>query len=201
MRYADYFVIGFEHESEARACVRSLKERLQRFGLELHPEKTRLLRFGRAASDRRDRERREPCETFEFLGFIHSCGKTRRKKRFVLLRRTSGKRMSRTLAAIKVQLRRRRHDSVGETGRWLASVIRGWLGYHAAPDNYIRLDQFVTEVTELWLHQLRRRSQKGRAAWPWARMQHLVDRYLPQPKILHSYPKDRFRARLAAGAV
>ena len=104
-------------------------------------------------------------------------------------------------AAVGVQLRRRRHDRVGETGRWLASVIRGWLGYHAVPDNHIRLDQLVTEVTKLWLHQLRRRSQKGRAAWPWSRMQHLVDRYLPQPKILHPYPKDRFRARLAAGAV
>lgn len=201
VRYADDFVIGFEHESEARACLASLKERLQKFGLELHPEKTRLLEFGRRASDRRDREGQEPCETFEFLGFTHSCGRTRKTKRFVLLRRTSRKRMSRTLAAIKAQLRRRRHDRVGETGRWLASVIRGWLGYHAVPGNYIRLDQFVTEVTKQWLHQLRRRSQKGRAAWPWSRMKHLADRYLPQPKILHPYPKDRFRARLAAGAV
>jgi len=167
----------------------------------LHPEKTRLLEFGRRASDRRDREGREPCETFEFLGFTHSCGKTRKNQRFVLLRRTSRKRISRTLAAIKVGLCRRRHERVGVTGRWLASVIRGWLGYHAIPDNYTRLDQFVTEVTKLWLHQLRRRSQKGRAAWPWSRMQHLVNRCLPQPKILHPYPKDRFRARLAAGAV
>ena len=201
VRYADDFVIGFENESEARACLDSLKERLQKFGLELHPEKTRLLEFGRRTSDRRDREGREPCETFEFLGFTHSCGKTRKNQRFVLLRRTSRKRISRTLAAIKVGLSRRRHERVGETGRWLASVIRGWLGYHAIPDNYTRLDQFVTEVTKLWLHQLRRRSQKGRAAWPWSRMQHLVNRYLPQPKILHPYPKDRFRARLAAGAV
>lgn len=201
VRYADDFVIGFEHESEARACLESLRERLQKFGLELHPKKTRLLEFGRRASDRRAREGREPCETFEFLGFTHSCGKTRKNKRFVLLRRTSGKRLSRTLAAIKVQLRRRRHDRVGDTGRWLASVIRGWLGYHAVPDNYSRLDQFITEVTKLWLHQLRRRSQKGQAAWPWERMTRLVDRYLPQPKILHPYPKDRFRARLSAGAV
>ena len=177
VRYADDFVIGFEHESESRACLDALKERLQKFGLELHPEKTRLLEFGRRASDRRDREGREPCETFEFLGLTHSCGKTRKNKRFVLLRRTSRKRLIRTLAAIKVKLLRRRHDRVGATGRWLASVLRGWLGCHAVPDNYTRLDQFVTEVTKLWLHQLRRRSQKGRAAWPWERMNRLVDRF------------------------
>jgi RNA-directed DNA polymerase len=191
-------VIGFENEIDARACLDALKERLEEFGLKLHPDKTRLLEFGRAASDRRAREGREPCETFEFLGFTHICGKTRKNKRFVLWRRT---RISRTLAAIKVQLRQRRHYRVGQTGRWLASVIRGWMGYHAVPDNFSRLDEFVTEVTKLWLHQLRRRSQKGRAAWPWNRLNRLVDRYLPQPKILHPYPQDRFRARLAAGAV
>ena len=113
------------------------------------------MEFGRQASDRRDREGREARERFQFLGFTHSCGKTRKNKRFVLLRRTSGKR----------------------------------LGYHAVPENYTRLDQFVTEVTKLWLHQLRRRSQKGRAARPWERMNRLVERYLPQPKILHPYPK------------
>ena len=153
VRYADDFVIGFEHESESRACLDALKERLQKFGLELHPEKTRLLEFGRRASDRRDREGREPCETFDFLGLTHSCGKTRKNKRFVLLRRTSRKRLIRTLAAIKVKLLRRRHDRVGATGRWLASVLRGWLGCHAVPDNYTRLDQFVTEVTKLWLQR------------------------------------------------
>jgi len=109
--------------------------------------------------------------------------------------------MSRTLAAIKLQLRRRRHAKVGETGRWLASVIRGWLGYYAVPDNMRRLDEFVVSVTKLWLHQLRRRSQKGRVAWPWERINRLVDLYLPQPKILHPYPKDRFRARLKARTV
>ena len=194
-------MIGFENEIDARACLDALKERLEEFGLKLHPDKTRLLEFGRAASDRRAREGREPCETFEFLGFTHICGKTRKNKRFVLWRRTSRKRLSRTLAAIKAQLRQRRHNRVGQTGRWLASVIRGWMGYHAVPDNFSRLDEFVTEVTKLWLHQLRRCSQKGRAAWPWNRLNRLVDRYLPQPKILHPYPQDRFRARLAAGAV
>ncbi len=201
VRYADDFMIGFENESEARRCLDALKERLAKFGLQLHPEKTRLIEFGRNASARREREDRGPCETFEFLGFTHICGKTKQNKRFVLWRRTSRKRFTRTLQAIKAKLRERRHDPVGSTGRWLASVIRGWLGYHAVPDNDSRLDEFVTEVTKLWLHQLRHRSQKGRAVWPWERMNRLVKRYLPQPKILHPYPKDRFRARLAARAV
>jgi RNA-directed DNA polymerase len=201
VRYADDFVLGFETEADAKACREALKDRLKKFGLTLHPQKTRLIEFGRTSAARRDREGRGRCETFDFLGFTHICGKTRKNKRFVLWRRTMAKRLSRTLAAIKVQLRRRRHDSVGKTGRWLASVIRGWLQYHAVPDNMRRLDQFVVEVTKLWLHQLRRRSQRGRAAWPWSRMNRLVKRYLPQPKILHPYPKDRFRERLAARAV
>jgi group II intron reverse transcriptase/maturase len=201
VRYADDFVIGFETEADAKACLEALTERLTKFGLVLHPEKTRLLEFGRNASARREREGLGPCETFDFLGFTHICGKTRKNKRFVLWRRTCRKRMSRTLAVIKEKLRRRRHDPVGQTGRWLASVIRGWLGYHAVPDNMRRLDEFVVAVTKLWLHQLRRRSQKGRAAWPWDRMNRLASIHLPQPKILHPYPKDRFRARLSAGAV
>ncbi len=198
---ADDFVIGFETEVDAKACLEALKDRLQKFGLALHPQKTRLIEFGRASAARREREGRGRCETFEFLGFTQICGKTRKNKRFVLWRRTMAKRLRRTLAAIKVQLRRRRHDSVGTTGRWLASVIRGWLQYHAVPDTMRRLDQFVAEVTKLWLRQLRRRSQRGRAAWPWSRMNRLVARYLPRPKILHPYPRDRFRARLAARAV
>jgi len=201
VRYADDFVIGFENEADATACLAALKERLQEFGLTLHPQKTRLIEFGRASAAKREREGRGRCETFDFLGFTHICGKTRKNKRFVLWRRTNAKRMSRTLMAIKAQLRRRRHDSVGMTGRWLASVIRGWLQYHAVPDNMRRLDQFVTEVPKLWLRQLRRRSQRGQVAWPWSRMQRLIRKYLPQPKILHPYPKDRFRARLAARAV
>jgi group II intron reverse transcriptase/maturase len=201
VRYADDFVIGFETEADAKACLDALKERLTKFGLTLHPEKTRLLEFGRAASQRREREGLGKCETFDFLGFTHICGKTRKNKRFTLLRHTCRKRMIRTLAAIKLKLRLRRHDPVGKTGRWLASVIRGWLGYHAVPDNMRRLDEFVVSITKLWLHQLRRRSQTGRAAWSWERMNRLASIYLPQPKILHPYPKDRFRARRAAGAV
>jgi group II intron reverse transcriptase/maturase len=201
VRYADDFVIGFEHEADARACLEALTARMRKFGLTLHPDKTRLIEFGRSSAARREREGRGRCETFDFLGFTHICGRTRKNQRFVLWRRTMAKRMRRTLAAIKAQLKRRRHDSIGSTGRWLTSVIRGWLQYHAVPNNMRRLNQFVDAVTKLWLRQLRRRSQRGRAAWPWSRMKRLVRRYLPQPKILHPYPHDRFRARLAARAV
>lgn len=201
VRYADDFVIGFEHEAEARACLEALAERLEGFGLRLHPKKTRLIEFGRESAAKREREGRGKCETFDFLGFTHICGKTRRSKRFALKRITMASRMRRTLAAIKQQLVRRRHAPVGQTGRWLASVIRGWQGYHAIPDNFQRLAQVDAAVARLWLRQLRRRSQRGRQRWTWERMDRLVRKYLPRPRILHKWPNIRFRARLRARAV
>jgi group II intron reverse transcriptase/maturase len=201
VRYADDFVIGFEYESDARACLESLAERLGEFGLNLHPKKTRLIEFGRNSAARREREGRGKCETFDFLGFTHYCGKTRQAKRFALKRITIASRMRRTIAAIKVELGRRRHASLGQTGRWLASVIRGWQGYHGVPDNFERLEQFRKAVTKLWRRQLQRRSQRGKSRWPWARMNRLVDKYLPRPRITHPRPNDRHHARLRAGAV
>jgi len=201
VRYADDFVIGFEFEQDARACLAALGERMKAFGLKLHPEKTRLIEFGRGSAARREREGRGRCETFDFLGFTHICGKTRRTKRFALQRKTIAKRMRRTLAAVKEQLRKRRHDPLGATGRWLGSVARGWLGYYAVPSNFRSLDQFVTEVTKLWLRQIRRRSQRGRSRWTWTRMDRLSKKHLPRVHILHSYPGSRFHARLGAGAV
>lgn len=201
IRYADDFVIGFEQESDAHACIAALHSRVQKFGLQLHPDKTRLIEFGRYAADRRRRAGLGRCETFDFLGMKHICGKTRKNQRFVLWRRSSIKKMRRKLEELKVEFRRRRHDSTGETGRWIGSVVRGWLQYHAVPNNMCRLNQFVKEVSKLWLHQLRRRSQRGRASWPWSRMNRVLSKYIPQPRILHPYPKDRFRARLAARAV
>ena len=161
VRYADDIVLGFEHESDARACLESLGKRLGKFGLNLHPEKTRLIEFGRDSAARRAREGRGKCETFDFLGFTHVCGKTRRTKRFALQRITMATRLRRTLVAIKLELNRRRHESPGRTGRWLASVIRGWQGYHAVPDNFRRLEQFHKAIAKLWLHQLQRRSQRA----------------------------------------
>jgi len=201
IRYADDFVIGFEHEADARACLESLGERLGKFGLNLHPKKTRLIEFGRGSAARREREGRGKCETFDFLGFTHVCGKTRRARRFALKRITMASRMRRTLAAIKVQLERRRHDAVGQTGRWLTSVVRGWQQYHSVPDNYDRLEQFDKAVVKLWRRQLQRRSQRGKSRWPWKRMSRLVQKYLPRPRIIHPRPNIRHHARLRAGAV
>jgi group II intron reverse transcriptase/maturase len=201
IRYADDFVIGFEHETDARACLEALGERLQQFGLRLHPKKTRLIEFGRGSAARREREGRGKCETFDFLGFTHVCGKTRRAKRFALKRITIASRMRRTLAALKIELERRRHDSVGQTGRWLTSVVRGWQQYHAVPDNYDRLEQFDKAITKLWRRQLQRRSQRGKARWPWKRMSRLVRKYLPRPRIIQPRPNIRHHARLRAGAV
>jgi RNA-directed DNA polymerase len=201
VRYADDFVIGFEHEADARACLAALGERLGKFGLKLHPEKTRLIDFGRGSAARREREGRGKCATFDFLGFTHVCSKTRRTKRFALKRITMASRMSRTLAAIKEELVRRRHASLGHTGRWLASVIRGWQGYHGVPDNFDRLEQFNTAIAKLWRRQLQRRSQRGRAKWPWDRMDRVVKKHLPGPQLRHPRPNVRHRARLRAGAV
>ena len=201
VRYADDFVIGFEHHSEATACLEALRTRFAEFGLKLNERKTRLIEFGRYASERRERRGEGRPETFDFLGFTHKCAKTRKNGRFTIHRHTIAKRMRITLQAIKAKLRKRMHRPLGETARWLRSVVQGWLNYHAIPSNSHRICRFVDEVTRLWLHVIRRRSQRGRQRWTWERMQRLVRRHLPRPRIAHPYPDERFRARLKAGAV
>jgi len=201
VRYADDFVIGFEQETDATACQAALVERLAKFGLNLHPTKTRLIEFGRGSAARREQEGRGKCETFNFLGFTHICSREHRTNRFTLLRLTMASRMRRTLAAIKQQLLRRRHDPVGQTGRWLASVVRGWQAYYGVPRNFPRLGQFHEAIFRLWLSQLRRRSQWGRRGWTWERMGRLLRKYLPAPRLTHPWPDTRFRARHTAGAV
>lgn len=194
IRYADDFVIGFQHRTEADACLAALRQRFGKFGLQLHETKTRLIEFGRFAADRRAARGESRPETFDFLGFTHVCGKTRSHGWFTVWRFSIAKRMRATLAAIKQQLRKRMHRPLGETARWLASVVRGWLQYHAVPGNSRRLCQFVDEVSKLWLAALRRRSQKGKQRWTWTRMYRLVRKHLPRPRILHPYPQTRFRA-------
>ena len=201
VRYADDFVIGFEHRTEAAACLEALRTRFAKFGLKLHPEKTRLIEFGRFATERRERRGEGRPETFDFLGFTHLCSQTRAHGWFTVGRISMAKRMRATLAAIKQKLRRRMHRPLGETARWLATVVRGWLNYHAVPGNSRRLEQFVDEVRKLWFHSLRRRSEKGKQRWTWERMNRLASKHLPRPRILHPYPETRFRARLKARAV
>ncbi len=200
VRYADDFVIGFENYSEAKACLEELHARFAKFGLKLHGEKTRLIEFGRYASERRKRCGEGRPETFDFLGFTHKCAKTRKHGRFTLHRHSVAKRMRATLKAIKAKLRKRTHRPLGETARWLRRVVQGWLNYHAVPSNSNRIVRFVDKVARLWLWVIRRRSQRGRK-WTWERMHRLVRKHLPRPRIIHPYPSQRFHARLKVGAV
>jgi group II intron reverse transcriptase/maturase len=201
VRYADDFVIGFEHYDEAEACLEEIRARFAKFGLKLHDGKTRLIEFGRfAASNRKERGEKRP-ETFDFLGFTHKCARTRKSGRFTIHRHSIAKRMRAKFTAIRLELRKRMHRPLGETARWLASVVRGWLNYHAVPGNSMKIGRFVDEVTRLWLRVIRRRSQRGKNRWTWERMQKLARKHLPRPHIIHPYPDQRFRARLETGAV
>ena len=193
VRYADDFVMGFQHRGDAERFLRELSARFAKFGLELHSGKTRLIEFGRFASERRAKRRQGRPETFDFLGFTHLCGKARTQGWFTVHRRSIAKRFRSKLQVIKRELRKRQHTRLGDVGRWLRSVVQGWYNYHAVPGNWRRLDQFRAQVTRLWLQSLRRRSQRGRRRWDWSRMHHLAERWLPHSKILHPYPDARFR--------
>jgi RNA-directed DNA polymerase len=193
VRYADDFVIGFREESDARRCLADLKERFSKFGLELHPEKTRLIEFGRYAEERRAKRGAGPPETFDFLGFTHISGKTRRGD-YTIHRRTSRKKFQAKLKDLKIKLARMRHADVAIVGKWLESVIRGWYRYYAVPGNYRRLQQFRDAIQVMWLRVLRRRSQRGRR-FSWAKFAQICKPWLPSPKILHPYPNVRFELR------
>ncbi len=191
VRYADDYLVGFEHERDARRFLADLRERLAKFSLELAAEKTRLVEFGRfAARDRARRGLAKP-ETFDFLGFTHCCAKTKNGQ-FMLKRLTIAQRMRRKLHEIKDELKRRRHRSIPEQGRWLGSVLRGHYAYYAVPGNSDRINRFYNEVTRLWLRTLRRRSQRHRM--PWTRMRRISARWLPPPKRMHPFPNARFAA-------
>ena len=189
VRYADDGVMGFEHETEARRFWAALAERFAKFGLELHPAKTRLIEFGRYAAERRKRNGRGKPESFDFLGFTHVCGKTRNGK-FQVLRRTSRKRVRRKLGEIKIELKRRMHAPVPVVGKWLGAVVRGHFNYYGVPYNYSALSIFRFHAAWLWWRSLRRRSHKTRVTW--RRMRHLVAAYLPPARITHPHPGVRF---------
>jgi len=191
-RYADDFIVGFQLRGDAERFLGDLRAQLGTVSLELHPVKTRLIEFGRfAAVNRRSRALGKP-ETFDFLGFTHLCGLTKKKK-FLLSRRTIAKRRRAKLQEIKQSLRLRWHDSVDETGAWLHRLLTGYYRYFAVPTNLDMLDTFRSEVTKLWHHALRRRSQKSRVTWE--RMAVLAERWLPRPRTLHPLPGVRFDAK------
>lgn len=189
VRFADDIVAGFEYEGDALRFQADLRERLEKFALTLHPEKTRLIEFGRYAA--RDRARRglgKP-ETFDFLGFRHISGRSHAGY-FQLRRKTRRDRMRSRLKTIKVELRQRMHDPIPEQGSWLAQVLRGYFAYHAVPTNSASLDAFRYHVTVLWLRTLRRRSQKDFTSWE--RVAKLAEHFLPMPRVLHPWPDARF---------
>jgi group II intron reverse transcriptase/maturase len=185
VRFVDDFVVGFEHRQEAEQFLTKLRERLASFGLELHPDKTRLIEFGRyAATNRRRRGQGKP-ETFNFLGFTHSCAKTR-KGGFTVLRQTMRKRWQAKLKDLNVKLRQRMHRSIPEQGAYLRAVVAGHVQYYGVPMNGPALGAFRLAAGRLWRRALLRRSQKHRL--PWQRMTRLVDRWLPPARICHPYP-------------
>jgi group II intron reverse transcriptase/maturase len=189
VRYADDFIIGFEHESDARRFLDAMHARLREFSLSLHPDKTRLIEFGRFAADRRAQRGLGKPETFDFLGFTFICGRSRRGK-FLVTRKSRRDRMRAKLKEIKKGLRLRMHEPIPKQGKWPAQVVGGYFNYHAVPTNGPMLATFRFLVVELWRRTLRRRSQKDRMSWQ--RSTRLADRWLPPPRIIHPWPELRF---------
>jgi group II intron reverse transcriptase/maturase len=192
VRYADDLVVGFQHRTDAERFLREFRERLAKFGLELHPDKTRLIEFGRfAARDRKQRGEGKP-ETFTFLGFTHYCGQRHKSGTFTVWRITAKKRMVSRLKAIKVELQRRMHDRNADVGAWLRKVVLGYYQYHAVPGNTTQLRIFKLRVCRLWRSVLVRRSQRAKMCWE--RFTPVLNRWIPPPRVLHPYPDARFYA-------
>lgn len=189
VRFADDTVVGFQYESDAKQFRKELEERLQKFGLELHPEKTRLIEFGRFAAESKEKRKEGKPETFTFLGFTHICGKTRQNGKFTIWRHTIKKKMQTKLREIKDELKKRMHLSIQEVGQWLKAVVTGHYRYYGVPGNCEAMNDFRHAIGLRWKHSLRRRSQKGNITWE--KMEKLLDRWLPQPQICHKYPSER----------
>jgi len=181
-------IVGFQHREEAERFLAELRERLAKFSLELHPEKTRLLEFGPYAAEHRGRAGEGKPETFDFLGFTHICGK-KRNGRFTVVRQTIRKRLQAKLSEVKAELRRRLHDPIPAVGTWLRQVVGGHIRYYGVPMNSPAIALFRFQVGWLWHRALARRSQTGHVAWE--RMRRLIERWLPPARICHPYPLRR----------
>ena len=189
VRYADDFIVGFQHEADARRFWNDMRKRFEGFSLSLNPDKTRLIEFGRFAAERRAQRGLGKPETFNFLGFTFICERNSRGQ-FLVKRITRRDRMRAKLREIKEELRRRMHRPIPEQGGWIKQVVRGFFAYYAVPTNGAALTSFYYHVKRIWLRTLRRRSQKDRFSWQ--RMDSLAADWLPQPRILHPYPDRRF---------
>jgi len=185
VRFCDDFVVGFQYQQDAVGFLEALNKRLRKFNLNLHEDKTRLIEFGRFAVQNRKRQGKGKPETFDFLGFTHICGKTRKGK-FAVLRYTIAKRMRAKLMEIKGELRRRLHWPVPIVGKWLRVVLLGHYRYYGVPGNFRKIGAFKYHISLLWFRTLRRRSQRYRLIWE--RMSRLINRWLPRPRICHTYP-------------
>ena len=192
VRYADDVAAGFEHEADARRFLDAMRERFEEFALSLHPDKTRVIEFGRHAAASRKRCGLAKPETFAFLGFTFICGKSRRGY-FQLQRKTRCDRLQAKLTEIKAELRRRMHQPIPDQGHWLRQVVTGHFAYYAVPTNGRALSAFRHYLTDLWRRSLRRRSQKD--GFTWDRMTKLADDWLPAPRILHPWPEQRFAVK------
>lgn len=192
LRYADDSVVGFEHEADARRFLDMMRTRLEEFALSLHPEKTRLIEFGRHAAAEREKRGLGKPETFSFLGFTFICSKTR-QGRFLIKRKTRQDRMMAKLLELKEEMRRRMHWPISEQGKWLKQVVTGFFNYHAVPTNSRALAAFRHHVIALWRRTLRRRSQKDDTTWD--RIARLAQEWLPKPRILHPWPNVRFAVK------
>jgi RNA-directed DNA polymerase len=191
-RWADDFIVGFEHRTDAEQCLAQLRERFRRFGLVLHPEKTRLIEFGRHATECRRAQGLGKPETFTYLGFTHICGRST-QGRFQLRRQTLRTRMQAKLREVNTELRRRWHHSMAQQGAWLAAVVRGHMAYYAVPTNMRTVARFRTRVMWLWHRALARRGQLDRGTW--ARTYRLTDRWLQLTRVQHPWPSVRFDGR------
>lgn len=192
VRYADDGVVGFEHREDAERFLVDLQARFRQFGLEVHPDKTRLIEFGpHAIANRKQRGEGKP-ETFDFLGFTHICERHRKTGSCIVRRKTARKRMVAKLKALQQQLRQRRHEPIAETGQWLGSIVQGYFNYHAVPGNTRTLGTFRRRVLRLWRRQLCLRTQKTRLNW--RRFKVLIHRWIPTQRILHPFPSVRFDA-------
>jgi group II intron reverse transcriptase/maturase len=189
VRYADDMVAGFEREADAKRFHADVQQRMEQFALSLHPDKTRLIEFGRNAAENRARRGLGKPETVNFLGFTHICGQSRQGK-FQLQRKTHRARMRARVRKIKEELRRRWHHSIPEQGKWLRQVVIGYFAYHAVPTNSRRIAAFRFHVVNLWHQALKRRSQKDRTTWE--RITRIASDWLPTPRILHPWPEARF---------
>src|SRR6202521_5211848 len=192
VRYADDLVAGFQNRADAERFLSEFRDRLVRFGLELYPDKTRLIEFGRfAVRNRKQRGEGKP-ETFTFLGFTHFCGNLTSSGAFNVWRITAKKRMVAKLKAIKAELQPRKHHRTSEVGTWLRKVVQGYYQYHAVPGNTGQLRVFRRRVCRLWRSVLVRRSQRAQVGWD--RLNPLLNRWIPPPRVLHPYPDKRFDA-------